>query len=149
LEGELPRIVSVQEVGCDPIVKSIDNGEKFLSQTNGVNSTPTGMRVPSPPDGELIVSILRESNGTALAVSKEEIKQAQLSLGKQGISSSPEGSATWAAFIRLIEQGWIQPNDEVVLFNTSHAMKYLPWQQDNVPIIKTYQDWLNHYLVFK
>ncbi|WP_066172620.1 threonine synthase [Bacillus marinisedimentorum] len=142
IEGDLPRMVSVQEAGCQPIVSSMETGEHFTSQTSNVTSNPTGMRVPSPPDGELIVSILRESGGTAVAVTKEEIKQGQQSYGKQGISSSPEGSATWAGFNRLVEQGWIRPNDEVVLFNTSHAMKYLPWEQHNVPVVKTYEDWL-------
>ncbi|WP_029269980.1 threonine synthase [Virgibacillus alimentarius] len=143
IEGDLPRMVSVQESGCQPVVDTCTRGGAFTAQKDNVISSPTGMRVPSPPDGELIVSILSESDGTAIAVSKDEIKQAQTSFGKQGISSSPEGAATWAGFTRLIEQGWIGKEDEVVLFNTSHAMKYLPWKQHHIPIIKTYQDWLN------
>lgn len=140
IEGDLPRMVSVQEEGCQPIVDAMKSGSEFKAQSENVISNPTGMRVPNPPDGGLIVSILRESNGTAVAVTKEEIKEAQASFGKQGISSSPEGSATWAGFIRLVEEGWIGADDEVVLFNTSHAMKYLPWEQYEAPIIKTHHD---------
>lgn len=142
IEGDLPRMVSVQEKGCQPIVDAIQNKKEFISQVHHVTSKPTGMRVPNPPDGELIVSILRASGGTALAVSSEQIRQAQTSLGKHGISSSPEGAATWAGFMQLLDQGWIRPDDEVVLFNTSHSMKYLPWNHHHVPIVKTYKDWL-------
>lgn len=143
IDGDLPRIVSVQEEGCQPLVDAIENGTAFQAQTQDVNSNPTGMRVPNPPDGELIVSIIRESEGTAVTVSKEEIKDAQMSFGQQGISSSPEGAATWAGFTRLIDRGWIQPDDEVVLFNTSHALKYVPKNQNKVPIIETYEDMVN------
>ncbi|WP_010531647.1 threonine synthase [Lentibacillus jeotgali] len=143
IEGDLPRIVSVQEEGCQPLVDAIENGTAFNAQTQDISSNPTGMRVPNPPDGELILSILRESGGTAVAVSEEDIKEAQTSLGKQGISSSPEGAATWAAFTSLIDRGWIQQDDEVVLFNTSHALKYLAWDQTQAPIIETYKDMVN------
>ncbi|MEW9668277.1 threonine synthase [Ammoniphilus sp. 3BR4] len=143
MQGELPRMVSVQEMGCQPIVDAIMSHAKFKSQTEKVISAPTGMRVPNPPDGELILSVLRESGGTAVAVSKDEIKQAQQSLGKQGISSSPEGAATWAGLMQLLDQGWIRPEEEVVLFNTSHAMKYLPWEHPHTtPVVKTYQEWV-------
>ncbi|GGC83928.1 threonine synthase [Thalassobacillus devorans] len=144
LESELPRIVSVQEAGCTPVVDAIESESDFRSQLDNVISKPTGMRVPNPPDGELIVSILRASNGTAVSVSKDEIAEAQAAMGKQGISSSPEGAATWAGFVRLIDKGWIGEKDEVVLFNTSHAMKYLPFNETNAPVIKTYEDYVNH-----
>jgi threonine synthase len=134
--------VSVQEAGCQPIVDAMESGEEFIPQKEDVISNPTGMRVPSPPDGEMIVSILRESGGTAIAVSKEEVKEAQVAFGKQGISSSPEGAATFAGLIRLVNKSWIRPDDAVVLFNTSHALKYLPWENKSIPVVNCYLDWL-------
>jgi threonine synthase len=142
VEGELPRMVSVQEAGCDPLVQAMEGGGRFFAQGEEVSSNPTGMRVPSPPDGELIVSILRESSGTALTVTAEEIRDAQLAMGRQGISSSPEGAATWAGLMRLLDRGWIGAEEEVVLFNTSHAMKYLPWQAQGLPVVRNYRDWV-------
>ncbi|HJV47427.1 MAG TPA: threonine synthase [Bacillota bacterium] len=140
---QLPRMVSVQEVGCEPLVHAMKNNCEFKPQNDDVISKPTGLRVPNPPDGDLILSILRESGGTAVAVTKEQIQQAQQYFGRQGISASPEGSATWAGLMSLIEKGWIGSKEEVVLFNTSHALKYLPWVQSTVPCIKTYKDFLN------
>jgi threonine synthase len=43
----------------------------------------------------------------------------------EGISAAPEGGATYAALVRLVERGIIGPNDSVVLFNTGGALKYL------------------------
>ncbi|TMV48579.1 threonine synthase [Paenibacillus mesophilus] len=142
VDGDMPRMVSVQEAGCQPVVRSMAKGE-FVAQTEGVTSKPTGMRVPNPPDGGLIVSILQESNGTALSVTPKEICDAQADMGNQGISASPEGAAAWAGLLRLIDRGWIHKNDEVVLFNTSHAMKYWPWHAVRVPVVRTYQDWVD------
>lgn len=142
IDGDLPKIVSVQEEGCRPIVDAMERQGAFRPQSGNVISRPTGMRVPNPPDGDAVVSILRESGGTAVAVSAEQIRIAQSSMGRQGISSSPEGAATWAGLLRLLEQGWLRPTDEVVLFNTSHALKYAPWKPDGLPVVKTYLDWL-------
>src|SRR5690606_15347552 len=79
---------------------------------------------PQPPDGELLTSILRESGGTAIAVTAEEIADAAAEFGRAGISASPEGAATLAGLKQLREQGLVGAGERAVLFNTSHAMKY-------------------------
>ena len=49
-----------------------------------------------------------------------------LEIGKhQGISAAPEGGATYAALVLLVERGLIASHDSVVLFNTGGALKYL------------------------
>lgn len=143
IKGDLPRFVSVQEAGCAPLADALAADTPFAPITGTVTSKPTGMRVPNPPDGDMLVQILRSTGGTAVAVTSEEITAAQGELGALGVSSSPEGGATWAGLLRLTADGWIRPQDEVVLFNTSHAMKYWPWDGGTpLPIVKTYQDWL-------
>jgi threonine synthase len=149
IHGELPRLISVQEAGCQPLVdgmnKDIESAEEEegMHKVTAVTASPTGMRVPNPPDEGLILSILLETGGTAVAVSREDISTAQHVLGSQGISSSPEGAATWAALSQLLERGFLERTDRVVLFNTSHAMKYLPGRIDRkIPVVKDYRDWL-------
>jgi len=136
--GKLPRIVAVQETGCTPIVRAMSGGG---AASEAVDSAPTGMRVPHPPDADLILRILKETGGTAVEVSADDIRSAQAALGKLGISSSPEGAATWAGCAVLLDRGWIRSDDEVVLFNTSHAMKYWPLQGRELPIVKNYEEW--------
>lgn len=151
IDGDMPRFVCVQEEGCQPIVDGLMQslGGTSISDTaspsleDRIIPNPTGMRVPNPPDLELLLSIIKQSGGTAIAVSKEQIAQATRILGSEGISSSPEGAATWAAMLALSDRGWLRPSDSVVLFNTSHAMKYAKLGASAaIPIIRTYDEFM-------
>ncbi|TXK81856.1 threonine synthase [Paenibacillus sp. N3.4] len=145
IDGDMPRFVCVQEKGCQPLVDGLGaRGKLAAAQIPDVTeASPTGMRVPNPPDLELILSIIEQSGGTAIALSKEQIAEAALALGSQGISSSPEGSAAWAGMLSLCDSGWLHPTDSVVLFNTSHAMKYAILDaKSQMPVIKNYGDFL-------
>ena len=69
---------------------------------------------------------LRESAGTAVAVSDAEILDAQKQLAvEEGLLAAPEGAATLAGLARLAQQGWVRPDERVVLFNTGSGLKYL------------------------
>jgi threonine synthase len=81
--------------------------------------------VPAAVGDFLIIRALRESNGTAVAVSDEELIGAASLIGRsQGIFACPEGGATLAAFQHLRSQGWIDDDETVVLFNTGSGLKY-------------------------
>ncbi|MDD9267456.1 threonine synthase [Paenibacillus sp. GCM10023248] len=139
IDGPMPKFVCVQEEGCQPIVDALTQAPPPA----GVEASPTGMRVPQPPDLELLLSIVQQSGGTALALSKRQIAEATRTLGAQGISASPEGSATWAGLLALCDSGWLRPSDSVVLFNTSHAMKYAKLGSGfTVPTIRSYADYV-------
>ncbi|MDU0199780.1 threonine synthase [Paenibacillus sp. MAH-36] len=142
VDGPMPRFVCVQEEGCQPIVDGLLPQAARGQAGAGQKPSPTGMRVPQPPDLPLILAIVKESGGTALALSKSQIADATRALGAQGISSSPEGSATWAGLIELCDSGWLRQTDSVVLFNTSHAMKYTQLEtMSSVPRIRSYADY--------
>ncbi|MFC5406193.1 threonine synthase [Cohnella soli] len=124
IQGTLPRLISVQEEGCRPIVDALKGTENQEESITNEASNPTGMRVPIPPDLDLLVTILKETGGDAISVSKSEMDSAQRMLGTLGISSSPEGAATYAGLLKLTETNGLSGEEEIVLFNTSHAMKY-------------------------
>jgi threonine synthase len=70
--------------------------------------------------------VLRESNGTAVTVTDSEILEGVRLLAKtEGIFACPEGGATVAGLRRLLEQGWIDKDERVVVFNTGSGFKYL------------------------
>ena len=145
VSGSLPRMVSIQEEGCQPLVDAMSMGTFTAPPPDTVRSNPTGLRVPNPPDGELVVRILKQSCGTAISVTAEEIQDAQKRMGRLGISSSPEGAATFAGLLHLQMKGLISNTDTVVLFNTSHADKYVPYvPSSTVPIIRSYADLHEH-----
>lgn len=143
VSGALPRIISVQETGCTPIVDAVDSGAETVTPVeNPTAASPTGIRVPHPPAGRLILSILRETGGTAVAVTAKEIAAAGKTLGREGIPASPEGAAVWAALLRLLERGDVRKGERVVLFNTAHALKYLPWGSPTPPpVIASYEEY--------
>jgi threonine synthase len=120
-----PRMVAVQSEGCAPMVKAFQEGREFAEPWQGVSTIADGLRVPAAVGDFLILRALRESGGTAVAVSDQEIMEAAKLIGRtQGVFACPEGAATLAGFQRLRRQGWIADHETVVLFNTGSGLKY-------------------------
>ncbi|MBE3038075.1 MAG: pyridoxal-phosphate dependent enzyme, partial [Chloroflexi bacterium] len=85
-----------------------------------------GLRVPNAFADRLILRALRESGGTALAVSDPEILEAQREMAQaEGLLACPEGAATLAGLRHLVKNGWVRPDETVVLFNTGTGLKYI------------------------
>lgn len=121
-----PRMVSVQAEGCAPVVKAFQNGAKFCDFWTNAQTVASGLRVPKSFADHLILQDIYDSNGTAIAVSDASILEWQKQLaGMEGIFAAPEGAATLAALKELIKQGWVQPEERIVLFNTGSGLKYL------------------------
>jgi threonine synthase len=121
-----PRMVAVQAEGCAPIIKAFENNARFCDFWTNAHTIALGLRVPKSFADALILNYLRESRGTAVAVSDEDILTAQMQIGHmEGIFPSPEGAATLAALKILVRKGWIHPEERVVLFNTGLGLKYL------------------------
>lgn len=120
-----PRMVTVQAEGCAPMVKAFREGREVAEPWENAKTVADGLRVPAAVGDFLILRTLRESGGTAVAVSDREMLQSANRLGRtQGIFASPEGGATLAAFLRLRASGWIADGESVVLFNTGSGHKY-------------------------
>lgn len=121
-----PRMVTVQSTGCAPIVRAFHAGEKFAAPWENAQTVAAGLRVPAAIGDFLILRALRESGGTAVAVSDEALLEGQRLMGRtEGIFACPEGGAAVAALKLLLEAGWIRPQERVVLFNTGSGLKYL------------------------
>ena len=126
IESQLPRMIVVQAKGCAPVVKAFNTGERTCQYWEDAKTIASGLRVPKSFADRLILRTITESNGMALAVSDKEITDAQRILGyKEGILTAPEGAATFAALIRLKEQGKINPDERILIFNTASGLKYL------------------------
>ena len=121
-----PRMVSVQADGCAPVVKAFETGASFCDFWTKAQTIASGLRVPKSFADALILNDLRQSDGTAVAVSDQAILEAQSELGRrEGIFPAPEGAATLAALRTLIENKWVMPDERIVLFNTGSGLKYL------------------------
>jgi threonine synthase len=124
--GRRPRMVSVQAEGCAPIVKAFAEGAERSEMWPDARTVADGLRVPKAIGDFLVLRAIRESGGTAIAVSDDQMVRGMRDLGaREGISAAPEGGAALEAVRRLRADGLIQPSDTVVLFNTGGALKYL------------------------
>ena len=124
--GRRPRMVSVQAEGCAPIVRAIDERADRARPWEGASTVADGLRVPRAIGDFLLLRAIRESGGTALAVSDAAMVAGMLELGRlEGVSAAPEGGAALAGLERLVSNGRIKPHESVVLFNTGGALKYL------------------------
>ena len=123
---ERPQMISVQSTGCAPIVKAWDEGKTASEMWANAATTAAGLRVPKAYGDYLILDILRQSGGVAVAVTDEEIMNAVRHwAGVEGIFAAPEGAAALAAYRTLLSNGFFAPTDQVVLFNTGTGLKYL------------------------
>ena len=121
-----PRMVAVQAAGCAPVVQAFNAGASTNTFWDNAHTVASGLRVPKSYGDRLVMETLYQSNGTAVAVTDEQILAAQAQLGhREGIFAAPEGAATVAALPMLLEQGWLKPDERVVLLNTGTGLKYL------------------------
>jgi threonine synthase len=121
-----PRMVSVQAEHCAPIVRAFEDGAERSTMWEGARTVADGLRVPKAIGDFLVLRAIRESGGTAVAVSDEDMVQSMRELGaREGISAAPEGGAALHAVKALVTDGHIGPDDTVVVFNTGGALKYL------------------------
>jgi threonine synthase len=120
-----PRMVVVQAAGCAPIVRAFQKGERHAEPWENAQTSAAGLRVPVAIGDYLILDAVRDSGGTALAVSEDAIRAAQLELGRlAGIYAAPEAAATWAATSILRREGFLQGEERIVLFCTGMGLKY-------------------------
>ena len=126
IDRKRPRMVSVQASGCAPIVKAFHDNKPAAEPWQNAETVASGLRVPTAVGDFLMLQAIRESGGTALSVGDDEMLAEIPRVGKaEGIFFCPEGAACVAALRRLVENGWIKPADEVLIFNTASGLKYL------------------------
>lgn len=124
--SERPRMVSVQAEGCSPIVNAFESGADHAEPIENPHTLAAGMRVPSAIGDYLILQAVRESGGTAIRVSDDEILDSTAEMARhEGIFPAPEGGAIWAATKKLVDQGTIGRDERVLLINTGSALKYM------------------------
>ena len=124
--SERPRMVCVQADGCAPLVAAFEKGEEFAEPFPDPHTLAAGMRVPAAIGDFLVIRAVRESGGTAVTVTDEEMVDGMVEMARmEGVFAAPEGGATLAAMRKLIDRGLISRDERVVLLVTGNAHKYL------------------------
>jgi threonine synthase len=132
----LPRLVSVQSEGCDPIVRAFHASDVDVIGQEKTHTVAFGINVPNPLGGRAVLEALRATEGTAISVSDRDILNF---IGRcaatEGMMFCPEGAATLVAVETLRESGWITEDEEVVVLNTGAGNKYPDAVKVDLPTI--------------
>ena len=121
-----PRMVAVQAEGCAPIPKAFSEGALVSTRFENATTYASGLRVPKAFADYLILKILHESKGAALSVTDDEMRRGVSEIAsREGIFAAPEGGAAWAAVGKLLESGFLDRDERVVVFDTGNGYKYV------------------------
>src|ERR1019366_8289301 len=123
--GRRPKMIAVQAEGCQPVVRAFEENEPFSRFYEDAHTVAAGLRVPKPLGDFLVLQAVRQSGGTAIAVSDDAMLEAGAQLAAdEGIYAAPEGAACVAALEKLLASGFLKRTDRIVLYNTGSGLKY-------------------------
>jgi threonine synthase len=124
---ERPRVVCVQSEGTAPLIHALEQGQEDTVPATAGKTLAYGLNVPGGVGHFRVLEIIRESGGTAIAVTEADMTSELSAVWRdKGWWICPEGAACLAALPALREQGMIADGDRVVVFNTGSLEKYLP-----------------------
>jgi threonine synthase len=126
IDSKRPKMISVQAKGCEPITKAFEEGRDTATFWSGAYTVASGLRVPKALGDFLVLRAIRESHGTALSISDQEMLDAGLLLARcEGVFAAPETGACVAAARRLLSQGFLKPEERILIFSTGSGFKYI------------------------
>ena len=123
-----PRMVAAQAAACAPVVSAFETGAKQVSEwEHSVETAASSIADPLrgyPEDGTRTLSVVRQSGGTAIAVSEEETRQATIELARsEGLLVEPGAAVAAAAYRKLAAQAVVSTGERAVVVLTGHGLK--------------------------
>jgi len=122
-DDQVPKLTGAQAEGAAPMVEAIEEGYDETRRWEDVETRATAIRIGNPVNAPKALPGIRETGGTAVAVSDEEITQAQGELAGEGVGVEPASAASVAALYKLREQGVVGDDESVVCLTTGHLLK--------------------------
>ncbi|MFW5907816.1 MAG: threonine synthase [Candidatus Natronoplasma sp.] len=132
---EIPIPVSVQAAGCSPIYRAFESGEKSIKRWKDPKTAASAIANPYPPGGNEVLRKLDEYGGLCVAVSDEEVLQAQRMIASEGIFCQPASAVGVAAVDQLREKGIIEREAEVISIITGSGLKKLDLRRGEVDVV--------------
>ena len=137
-----PRMISCQAAGCAPIVAAFEAGARFADPFPDAATAASGIRVPAAVGDFMILDAVRESGGSARAAEEERLLAwSQRAAALEGISVCPEAGACLAVLEDMVADGSVDPDEQIVIFNTGAAQKYVETLPSDLPHVHPPVDW--------
>lgn len=119
---KMPRIMGVQAEGSAAIANTFNAGTEKIIPISA-QTVADSISVDLPRDGVRAVRAARETGGTYIKVSDDEILQAIAALGPLGIFAEPAGATAYAGLVKAAGQGVVKASDPILVFNTGSGLK--------------------------
>jgi threonine synthase len=118
------KMYGAQATGCNPITAAVKNGSEEVRPVRKPNTIAKSLAIGNPADGYFAAKLIRDTGGWAEDVSDSEISEAMALLGRtEGIFAETAGGVTVAVARKLIEQGRLPRDEEIVLCITGNGLK--------------------------
>jgi threonine synthase len=123
VKDELPRIHAAQAAGCAPVVHALQEGLEFPEPVKP-NTIASSIAIGNAADGFLVVKTVKDTGGSGVASTDEEILRAMELLAEtEGIFTEPAGGATLAGAVQLIRSGVSPAQESIVICITGNGYK--------------------------
>jgi threonine synthase len=122
-EEATPMLTGVQAEGSAPMVEAVERGWDGIERWDDVETRATAIRIGNPVNAPKALPGIRETGGTAVAVSDDAITRAQRRLAREGVGVEPASAASVAGLRKLRREGVVDADERVVCLTTGHLLK--------------------------
>jgi len=123
LVTKLPKISVIQAEGANPLYLSLSESGGERLQPVAAQTRASAIRIGNPASWKKAVRVIQQTGGYCEQVSEAEIALAKAEIGAEGIGCEPASAVTLAGLKKLLQQGKVQPSQQVVLLLTGHTLK--------------------------
>jgi threonine synthase len=120
--ARIPRLIGVQAEGSSAISNAFHANTEMIKPVSAATFADS-ISVDLPRDGVRAVRAAKETGGTYVNVSDEEILKAIAELGKVGVFAEPAGAAAYAGLVKAIATGVVGAEDPILVLNTGSGLK--------------------------
>jgi threonine synthase len=123
LISRLPKLSIIQAEGANALVRTLREagGKRLISVQAETHAT--AIRIGNPASWKKAIRVLHATGGACEQVSEVEIAQAKAEIGAEGIGCEPASAVTLAGLKKLLKQGFVKPEESVVLVLTGNLLK--------------------------
>ena len=123
LVARMPRISVIQAAGANPLSRSFAANKGTALSPVEANTRATAIRIGNPASWRKAAKAILDTGGQCLDVSEAEIAIAKAEIGAEGLGCEPASAVTLAGLKKLRAQGFVRPNETVVLVLTGNMLK--------------------------
>src|SRR5574342_1110866 len=118
------KIIAAQPHGCSPVVDAFKSNSDEVFPVEKPDTIAKSLAIGDPGDGIYVLKRLKQYHGFAESATNQEIIAGILKLSKtEGIFTEPAGGVSVAVMQKLIDEGKIDRDSNIVCYITGNGLK--------------------------